>query len=137
MQDGTSNTIIVGDGSLSTGDYSRSNPISYGGEIYTGGGETTARGGSIGCTPSNGVAYPKPTYSVAPCATTLQRDPNETTNIVTTVISPVPWGGPFSSGALMCMGDGAVHVFPYTMSTPGNFDAFLTPSNGEAVTVPE
>ena len=61
--------------------------------------------------------------------------------------SALNWGGPFSYGALMGIGDATVRTFPYTYSggvidngvstttTPG-LGAFLTPPGGEQVTLP-
>ena len=58
---------------------------------------------------------------------TLARDSNNPPNVGS-------WGGPFPSGALICMADGAVRVFPY--NTP-NFSLFLTPRGGEVALGPD
>ena len=57
---------------------------------------------------------------------TIQRDSDK---------APVlgSWGGPFSQGGLMCMGDGTVRMFPYALE---NVSAFLTPAGGEVVNLP-
>jgi len=64
----------------------------------------------------------------------------------TATAQQVTWGGPFSQGGIMCMGDGTVRMFPYgsysgTSITSGvgtgGFAPFLTPSGGEAVTLPD
>jgi prepilin-type N-terminal cleavage/methylation domain-containing protein len=123
-QDGTSGTIFVGDGSMDTNDYPQTANFGYSGDIYAGGSERTARGG----------AWTTLTPRVTPGVTVLQRDPQ---GADTSLITPVPWGGPFASGALMVMGDGNVRTFPYTMSEAGGFDAFLTPFNGDLATLPD
>jgi prepilin-type N-terminal cleavage/methylation domain-containing protein len=123
-QDGSSNTVMVGDGSMTTGDYTANAAFAYCSDIYTGGTVGTARGG----------AWTTLTATVTPGVTVLQRDPNAAAASLSGVI---PWGGPFSTGALMGMGDGTVHSFPYTMSGAGGFDAFLTPMNGDQATIPD
>ncbi len=119
--DGASSTIFVGDGSLTTNDHSQTTALPYCGPIWTGGTEGTGRGG----------AFASLKEGVAP-EVILQRDPASGT-----LASPVSWGGPFSQGGLMAMGDGTVRVFPYTMSGPGGFGAFLTPANAERAILPD
>jgi hypothetical protein len=46
------------------------------------------------------------------------------------------WGGPFPQGALMCMGDGTVRMFPYSLSGTA-FRRFQDPDDNVAVTIPD
>jgi len=46
------------------------------------------------------------------------------------------WGGPFVQGICICMGDGTVRMFPYTMSGT-NFGRFLDPDDGNPVQTPD
>lgn len=129
ITDGTSNTIFVGHGQVAQGAYSLTAvaPTNGRGDIYTAGTAGTAR--------SNGTT-----------AQINARDPagNEAT------AQAANWGGPFPQGALMCMGDGTVRMFPYGTYTGGAISAsgstttggtllgaFLTPSGGEPVTLPD
>jgi len=120
ITDGTSNTIFAGHGSIGTSQYSATAVFTGSGAIWTGGTENTARG-------SNVSSLTSPT---AP-STVLQRDPAAAVGTV------IPWGGPFPQGGLMGMGDGTVRMFPYAMTTTGNFGAFLTPNNAEVATLPD
>jgi prepilin-type N-terminal cleavage/methylation domain-containing protein len=117
--DGASNTIFVGDGNIGTNDYSNTASFAGSGDIYTGGTANTARMGFTGA----------PTATVGPNATAFMKDVNGATPADT-------WGGPFSSGGLMGLGDGTCRVFPYTMAGP-TFGAFLTPSNNDLATLPD
>ena len=87
--------------------------------------------------------------------TTFQRD-NGTTNLPRKTARA--WGDPYGQGGLMGMGDATVRMFPYTI-IPGLVQngvsvtalvtppavpvvrptaaAFLTPTGGEAVTIPD
>ena len=118
ITDGSSNTVMVGHGNIATGQYSNSAgiagvmiPIFYGGTAGT------ARGGSITPTAGSGPNVP------------LARDS-------ATAPSATMWGGPFPQGGMMGMGDATVRMFPYSM-TGATFGAFLTPTNGETVTLPD
>jgi len=129
ISDGTSNTIAVGDGYMDTGNYSGTAGIA---------GQTDSIfcGGSTGTTRVVGAA----------AAFGFGRD-----TISTAATRPVQpaWGGPFPQGALMGLMDGTVRLFPYSMtvSTIANTGSaaaagttlagFLTPSGGEAVTLPD
>jgi prepilin-type N-terminal cleavage/methylation domain-containing protein len=141
ITDGTSNTIFVGHGQIAQGAYS--------GPYANNAGATAAApnvanavAGSINLGPANatdwGICRGSTTANasnagVAP-AVNFARDPaglNTTLNA---------WGGPFSQGGLMGMGDGTVRLFPYSMQAaalPGAFGGFLTPSNAEVVTLPD
>jgi prepilin-type N-terminal cleavage/methylation domain-containing protein len=46
------------------------------------------------------------------------------------------WGSPFAQGAAMCMGDGTVRFFPYTLSGT-IFRRFQDPDDGVSVPVPD
>jgi prepilin-type N-terminal cleavage/methylation domain-containing protein len=45
------------------------------------------------------------------------------------------WGGPFSQGALIGLGDGTVRLFPY--ATNASLSGFQTPTGGEGVVLPD
>jgi prepilin-type N-terminal cleavage/methylation domain-containing protein len=144
--DGTSNTIFCGHGWLVQGtDYGSDIFAGRSGSIFIGGKQDTARGG-----PAIAVAN-----AVGP-AVAFQRDCPVSANPSATAI--IPWGGPFSQGGLMGMGDGTVRMFPYSMSslatvnvnqtttptntafTPpalNNLGSFLTPSNNETSILPD
>jgi prepilin-type N-terminal cleavage/methylation domain-containing protein len=56
------------------------------------------------------------------------------------------WGGPFDTGCLVCMVDGTVRIFPYTMpvgtftngaGTQNSLASFMTPNGAEDVTLPD
>jgi prepilin-type N-terminal cleavage/methylation domain-containing protein len=117
--DGASNTIFVGDGNIGTNDYSNTTSFAGSGDIYAGGTANTCRIGFTGA----------PTANTGPNATAFMKDVNGATPADT-------WGGPFSSGGLMGLGDGTCRVFPYTMAG-SPFGAFLTPSNGDLATLPD
>jgi len=116
--DGSSNTVFVGHGNIQTTLYSQSTDmanVSTG--IHLGGTSGTARGG-----PSTAAAPASPN-----CV--LGRDSS-------TAPTGSSWGSPFAQGALMCMGDATVRMFPYSMNGTV-FGAFLTPVGGETVTLPD
>jgi Protein of unknown function (DUF1559) len=117
--DGSSNTIFVGHGQISTGDYSKANISGFADTINIGGTFGTARGTKVNALPAAG-AGPGPDFNFA-------RDPS----IAATVNA---WGSPFAQGGLMAMCDGTVRSFPYSTV---NLGAFLTPNNGEAVFLPD
>jgi hypothetical protein len=118
ITDGSSNTIMVGHGNIATGSYSSS--TSMGGQstdIFS----AQSAGGT-----TRGVA-----------TVNLLRDS-------TTAGSVGTWGGPFPQGALMCLGDATVRLFPYGMtpgasgsSTANTLIPFLTANAGETVTLPD
>jgi len=117
ITDGTSNTIFAGHGLVKTGNYSLSTSIANEtGCIFIG----TA---SNNCSRITTANFRDASGSATPS-----------------------WGGPFPQGSLMCMGDGTVKMFPYTLTggtisgtgvSTGTFGWFLTPSGGEAVTLPD
>jgi uncharacterized Zn finger protein (UPF0148 family) len=109
ITDGTSNTILVGHGNINVTQYQQFNNVTLCSNIFDGGRAGTMRAGNNGQT--NPVGW------------TLLRD----SPINPTVGS---WGGPFSGGALMSMGDGSVRTISYNMAS---FGAALTPNGGEVV----
>jgi prepilin-type N-terminal cleavage/methylation domain-containing protein len=114
ITDGSSNTVMVGHGRISTGQYSASSGVTGSTNIFVGGGQGTMRSGGNGTTSPGGV--------------TLARD-NTTAPTL-----PGSWGGPFPQGGMMCLGDATVRLFPYSMT---NLNQFLTPTGGETVTLPD
>ncbi len=114
ITDGTSNTIFVGHGSIDPLLYSGNVAIAQSTDIFKGGDPALARR-----------------------STTNQHDTRGDASLT--------WGGPFPQGALIGMGDGTVRMFPYSMaagvirngSGDTGFARFLTPTGGEAVTIPE
>jgi prepilin-type N-terminal cleavage/methylation domain-containing protein len=133
ISDGSSNTIFFGHGQIHPADYSATaamgtaaaRPQDYIDSVLVGG--TTATALQI-----NSAAL-------------FQRDNSNATN--TTLKSGLRgWGGPYAQGALMCMGDGTVRMFPYSLAqgsvTGGvapvpSLAAFMTPSGSETVTIPD
>ena len=113
ITDGSSNTIIVGHGNIDTRQYQAKADVTLSSNIFLGGTFGTARAGDNG--------------EVAPGGVTLQRDSASAPTIGS-------WGGPFPQGALMCMGDATVRMFPYDTK---NFSSFLTPTGKEEVMLPD
>ena len=113
IADGTSNTVLVGHGNISSGDYKKNANVTGSSNIFVGGTIGTLRSGNNGDKNPGGV--------------TLSKDSDKAPGIGS-------WGGPFSQGALMAMGDATVRTFPYATA---NFGAFLTPAGGEAVRLPD
>jgi Protein of unknown function (DUF1559) len=118
--DGTSFTVFVGQGWISSNDYNKTVIPGQSNSIFLGGVADLARGGM------DVQAKGKGPQAV------LQRD----TEPLPAGAVLIPWGGPFKQGALMGMGDGTVRMFPYAMSGT-TFGAFLTPTNGEVVELPD
>jgi prepilin-type N-terminal cleavage/methylation domain-containing protein len=123
ITDGTSNTIFAGHGNLQTARYSNNAEVT----------DVTCR-----------------IYTAA----TLGTGRTGVANIRDAVASVENnWGGPFSQGAFMVMGDGTVRCFPYTTysggaissgaapawaaGTTSGLGAFLTPSGNETCTLPD
>jgi len=116
ITDGSSNTVFVGHGNIATLQYGQSSNVAGSTNIFMGGTHGTMRGGNDAMV-----------GGVAPTGAMLQRD--------STIMPGVgSWGGPFTQGGLMGMGDATVRMFPYSMQ---NLGAFLTPSNNENVTLPD
>ncbi len=118
ITDGTSNTVFVGHGNIPTTQYSNSGAVTGSGNIFTGGTANTCRQN----------------------CTVFGRDSTVTTNTT-------QWGSPYAQGALMGMGDGTVRMFPYNIptgnpltsgtATANTLGAFMSPSGGEAATLPD
>jgi type II secretory pathway pseudopilin PulG len=105
ITDGTSNTILVGQGYIPVADYGLTTSPARLETFFRGGRQGTARS-----------------------TNTLRPD----------TVTPVGnfWGGPFPSGILICMADGSVRNFPYTMTTT-IFRRFQRPDDGVPVEVPQ
>ncbi len=80
-------------------------------------------GGTLGTMRSGNDAV----NGMAPLGVTLQRDSANMPAVGS-------WRGPFPAGGLMGMGDGTVRTFPYQTA---KFSAFLTPTGGEVVVLPD
>jgi Protein of unknown function (DUF1559) len=130
ITDGSSNTVMVGHGQI--------NPTNYSTTAVTGTGYiNTCFYGGTGTTALT---------QLSATAQVFQRD--SSTGTVTTASNARGWGGPFPQGAMMAMGDATVRMFPYSMGggavaatgigTPvTSLAAFLTPTGGETVTIPD
>ncbi len=112
ITDGSSNTIMIGHGNIQTTQYALRANVANGSNIFLGGTWGTARGGNDGVASPGGWKL-GPDSAQAPTFGS--------------------WGGPFSQGALMAMGDATVRMFPYTTI---NFGVYLTPTGGEDHRVP-
>jgi prepilin-type N-terminal cleavage/methylation domain-containing protein len=162
ITDGSSNTIFYGHGQINQGDYSLS--------VVTG---NVAQGGYIDCaliggTTATAAAPNNGGWAVTPAY--LQRDPvgskaaggnvmlgTATVGTAGTAaaVGQRGWGSPFAQGALICMGDATVRMFPYSLNSTtiyvnqvagvsqgqatgtGSIMGFLTPSGAETVTLPD
>ncbi len=113
ITDGTSFTILAGHGNINTTQYASNTNVAGSSNIFTGGTTGTMRSGDNG--KSN------------PTGATLKRDSAEDPGIGS-------WGGPYPQGGLMAMADATVRMFPYAMQ---DFSAFLTPTGGENVVLPD
>ena len=113
IQDGSSNTIMLGHGTILQSQYQLSGNVTLSSNIFNGGTPGTMRAGDNGDSNPTGI--------------TFRSDD---------VIAPTvgSWGGPFSQGGLMAMCDGTVRMFPYRMN---NLGGFLTPNGGERDPIPD
>lgn len=118
ITDGTSSTVFVGHGNISTLDYAAVGGVVGSSNIFAGGSPGTMRAG--------------PDWIKGqPLSVSLARDSAAVPNLKTG-----GWGGPYSQGALMGMGDGTVRLFPYSMSLQ-TFGEFLTPTGTETPVIPD
>jgi prepilin-type N-terminal cleavage/methylation domain-containing protein len=114
ITDGTSNTIMTGQGSIPQADWSASAAAAGYGSIFT--------------VPSTGTFY---TFR-AGCST-FQTD---TTSGLSATVTIGQWGGPYPQGGLMGIADATVRMFPYSLGA-ATVNTFLTPTGGEIVTLPD
>ncbi len=118
ITDGTENTIFIGHATISTNDYAKPKGIVGSCSLHNGGTFGTTRSG--------------PNWIKGqPLSVELRRD-----NADPPDFKAGGWGGPFSQGALMAMGDASVRMFTFDMSGEV-FAAFLTPTGSERVELPE
>jgi len=123
VTDGSSNTIFVGHGQMSTKDYSTSTVLS-----------------NVSCSIGTGG-----TAGTARQSTANTRDSSATANNAT-----AGWGSPFPQGTGFVLLDGTVRFFPYASHSGGTITAgqstsspntqlgiFLTPSGGESGQLPD
>jgi hypothetical protein len=129
ITDGSSNTIFFGHGQIHPGDYSVQTPLGSAPGVPQDYIDTCLVGGT--------------TVTALPItAAPFRRD-----DAVTTLKSGQRgWGGPFPQGGLMCMGDGTVRMFPYSIpagavvngvGNQNTLGQFMTPSGNEAVALPD
>ncbi len=114
--DGTSNTICFGHGNINIKQYMSAADVTLCTNIFTGGATGTMR-----------TCKNDPKGDGNPGGATLSRDSDQAP-------TSFSWGGPFAQGGLMAMGDATVRMFPYGIN---NLSAFLTPTGGEAVQLPD
>ncbi len=118
VTDGTSNTVFVGHGFIMTTNYSTSTAVTGSTDIFNGAQAGTCRQN----------------------CTVFGRD--------STASNTTQWGSPYAQGALMGMGDGTVRMFPYNITvgnpststgsaTANTLGVFMSPSGGEASTLPD
>jgi prepilin-type N-terminal cleavage/methylation domain-containing protein len=91
---GTSNTVLFGEKSMSTGSYSNTGGNLYDYPTYSGGTYGTGRSGML----------------------ILKDAPAPTGTGVTNPYDNNNWGSPFSAGGLFCLGDGSVRPISYSIS---------------------
>jgi len=135
ISDGTSNTILVGEKSLSTDQYLGGRRGEYYDEgICVGNGGGTERGVEVWMNPDPVTGYPADT-TYGPSALRVQRDgPLVTTPPQPGQIDPLfSWGSPYAGGGLFVMGDGSVRTIHYGVDARA-FLAYLTPDKGDVNT---
>lgn len=163
ITDGTSNTIFAGHGYLdrslySATTYTQNSATSMGGysvPIWVGGTQGTARGGSssnsvtttTAVTGSTMTANVVTTAQLGPATRLIRDDLSTTASVgVNALSNTLPWGAPFPVGALFVWCDGTVRQVAYSVGQNRGvasgtgvtvFGAYLTPTNGEAATLPE
>jgi len=113
ITDGTSNTIMIGEGNINTKQYNDNANVTLSSNIFMGGTTGTMRAGK------NGAA--------SPGGASMSKDSDQAPGIGS-------WGGPLPQGGLVGMCDGSARTFPHGQN---NFSDFLTPNGGEAVTLPD
>ncbi|MSU77557.1 MAG: DUF1559 domain-containing protein [Gemmataceae bacterium] len=118
ITDGTSSTLFVGHGNISTRDYSAVGGVVGSHNIFAGGSAGTMRAGPDWV---KGQAL----------SVSLGRDTAAPPNL-----KAGGWGSPYAQGALMGMGDGTVRMFPYA-TAPQTFGEFLTPTGAETPVMPD
>ncbi|MBM3996761.1 MAG: DUF1559 domain-containing protein [Planctomycetes bacterium] len=110
IPDGSSNTVMVGHGTLDTRQYKSEKDVTLSTNIYNGGTTGTIRAG-------DGIGKGDDKRGVVMLARDSEKAP--------TLGS---WGGPFSQGALIAFCDGSTRTFSYNMQ---GFRVFLIPDSGD------
>lgn len=145
ITDGTSNTIMVGHGTIPQGLYGASAAGVAPGDISQAISDCAcsmpSSAANLTGTCRGGPAFTSP---AAPNVTIFQRDPPGSALVAPAAgtMAGNGWGSPFAQGGLMSMSDGTVRMFPYSMTSAfasggTTFGAFLTPTGGETVTLPD
>ena len=118
ITDGMSNTVVAGQGNISTRDYQAVGGVVGSHNIFAGGSPGTMRAG--------------PDWVKGqPLHVTLTPDSTNPPNL-----KAGGWGGPYPQGGLIAMGDATVRMFAYSLS-PQTFGELLTPTGGEKVQLPD
>jgi prepilin-type N-terminal cleavage/methylation domain-containing protein len=137
ITDGTSNTIFAGHGYVDRNQYMAATPLgNWSATIWMGGQQGTARWTGVNAAPT--VAASVGTAANTGPVTLLKRDGILAPHNVST--AHMPWGGPFPQGALFVFCDGTVRLIAYStpqISAATCFGSYLTPTSGEAATLPD
>ena len=111
IADGTSNTIMLGHGNISTKEYKSNMKVTLSSNVFDGGTFGTARAGKGA--------------NADPAGVMLSRDSEKAPE-------PGSWGGPLAQGGLFVLCDGSARMISYTFA---NLGAALTPNGNEAVQI--
>jgi prepilin-type N-terminal cleavage/methylation domain-containing protein len=117
IQDGTSNTILIGIKSMSTEQYADNNASNWDESILQGGNGGTGRG----CQNTDCAVTPIPV---------VQRDRPASGG---GFVHNGNWGSSFSSGCIFMYADGSVRTIQYSLSGNINFARQLYPNDGQPV----
>ena len=118
ITDGTSNTILAGQGNIATVEYNKESRVAGCTNIFIGGGAGTMRAG--------------PNWEKGkPLSVAMQRDSSSQPDL-----AKGGWGGPYPQGCLFAFCDATVRMIPYS-TAPTMLGAMMTPTGGEEVVLDE